>query len=86
MADDDNNKPMNPWAAGAVGAAVGAAAAGAGVYLSDKENREKLMKELKEWRAKAGDLADDLWEKTKGGWDEAKDRADNMIDAAKGEE
>ena len=85
MADEDNNKPMSPLAAGAIGVAVGAAAAGAGVYLSDAENREKLAKELKEWRDKAGNLADELWEKTKGGWDEAKNRADNVIDAAKGE-
>ncbi len=49
MANDDN-KGVNPAAAGVVGAVIGAAVAGAAVALSDKENRKKVGKAIEEIR------------------------------------
>lgn len=48
MSDDNEKKGINPAAAGVVGAVIGAAAAGAAIALSDKENRKKVGKVIKE--------------------------------------
>lgn len=45
---DENKKSINPAAAGVVGAVIGAAAAGAAIALSDKDNRKKVGKAIKE--------------------------------------
>lgn len=46
--ENDDKKGINPAAAGVVGAVIGAAAAGAAIALSDKDNRKKLEKAFKE--------------------------------------
>lgn len=63
----DNKKGVNPAAVGLAGIVIGAAAGAAAVALSDKENRKKLQKTVKdlktegskrldEWKATAKDL------------------------------
>lgn len=47
---NDDKKGINPAAAGIVGAAIGAAVAGAAIALSDKENRKKVGKKLTQIR------------------------------------
>lgn len=50
----DGKKGVNAVTAAAIGAVVGAAAGAAAVALSDKENRRKIAKKLKEYKEEIG--------------------------------
>lgn len=81
MTDDKTNHTQagaNALAAGVIGAALGAA--GAALFMSKDENREKVTRTVEDIKAKG----DELKTKAHDTMEEAKSRAASALNAAKG--
>lgn len=85
MKSNDQKKGVNPVAAGIAGAAV-AAAGMAAVALSDKDNRKKAEKILKDFKGKAENMRDKIMESMNKGMnsvDEVKEKEGMKVEETK---
>lgn len=80
MAQDGNNNQSgaNALAAGVIGAALGAA--GAAIFMSKDENREKITRTVEDMKARG----EEIKAKAQDTLGEAKSRAASAMEAAKG--